>query len=112
MQILPDFYPVRNLLKTLLGLSLTMGRLQAGLDLNGNALSDLWESQFNAQALSGAVDTDKDGFTNAAEALAGTDPFSAASHPALAIAPVDSGHVRLSTEGVAGNAMRSFPVHR
>lgn len=79
-----------------------MGPLQAGLDLNGNGLSDLWESQFGAQALTGAVDTDKDGFTNASEAVAGTDPFSAVSHPALAIAPVDSGHVRLSTEGVAG----------
>ena len=102
MQILPNFCPARNLLTTLTGLSLIMGRVYAGLDLNGNGLSDLWESQFGAQALSGAVDTDKDGFTNAAEALAGTDPFSAASHPALAIAPVDSGHVRLSMEGMAG----------
>ena len=87
---------------SLLSLSFAIGVVQAGLDLNGNGLSDLWESQFGAQALTGAVDTDKDGFTNASEAVAGTDPFSAASYPALAIAPVDSGHVRLSTEGVAG----------
>ena len=50
------------------------------LDTNGNGLSDLWEAQYKVGVhvsanLDPAVDDDGDGWTNAKEAAAGTDPF-------------------------------------
>ncbi len=50
------------------------------LDINGNGLSDLWEKQYNNQQLlppefDPQADPDHDGWTNAEEAAAGTDPF-------------------------------------
>ncbi len=53
---------------------------QAILDTNANALSDLWEKQHNsgnlfAPTILATNDEDLDGWTNAQEAAAGTDPF-------------------------------------
>jgi len=50
------------------------------LDTNANALSDLWEKQYNngnlfASSILAANDEDFDSWTNAQEAAAGTDPF-------------------------------------
>ena len=50
------------------------------LDTNGNGLSDRWEAQYKVGVhvsanLDPAVDDDGDGWTNAQEAAAGTDPF-------------------------------------
>lgn len=50
------------------------------LDTNGNGLSDLWEEQYKVGAhlsaiLDPASDDDGDGWTNAEEDAAGTDPF-------------------------------------
>lgn len=50
------------------------------LDTNDNGVSDLWEKQFNNGQLFGEnfdanADPDADGWTNAQEAAAGTDPF-------------------------------------
>jgi hypothetical protein len=50
------------------------------LDTNSNGLSDLWELDFNNQTLfppnfNPSLDPDGDGWTNAAEAAAGTNPF-------------------------------------
>ncbi len=59
--------------------------LLAILDTNNNGLSDVWEKQYNTSQLFSATNTthaatadpDQDGWTNAQEALAGTNPFSA-----------------------------------
>jgi hypothetical protein len=50
------------------------------LDTNNNGLSDLWEKEYNAgelfsEAFDPQLDYDKDGWTNAQEAAAGTNPF-------------------------------------
>jgi len=58
--------------------------LPALLDTNGNGLSDLWEMQFNGGELfppdfDPQADPDGDGWTNAQEAVAGTNPFDSTS---------------------------------
>lgn len=53
----------------------------AVVDMNGNGQSDVWEMIFNAAGLSASGDADGDGFTNAAESAAGTDPKDAMSRP-------------------------------
>jgi hypothetical protein len=52
------------------------------LDTNNNGLSDLWEKQYNngnlfPNTFLATNDEDQDGWTNAKEAIAGTDPFQA-----------------------------------
>lgn len=54
--------------------------LAAILDLNNNGMSDVWEEQYNNGELYPATflpsnDPDEDGWSNATEAVAGTDPF-------------------------------------
>jgi hypothetical protein len=51
------------------------------LDLNANGMSDVWEQIYNASGLNPNADTDGDGFSNAQEALAGTNPTNALSFP-------------------------------
>ncbi len=46
-----------------------------GEDLNGNGMSDAWELWVGQFGLNGAADDDGDGMSNAAEAMAGTNPF-------------------------------------
>ncbi len=58
---------------------------QAGLDLNGNNQSDVWEAAFSAAGLVGSVDSDGDGYDNASEAAAGTDPLDPSLHPTLTL---------------------------
>lgn len=82
--------------------------LHAGLDLNTNGLSDLWEAQYNAQALSSAADTDGDGYSNLAESLAGTNPFSPLSRPELAVTPGSGAEIHLQMSGVAGKRFQIF----
>ena len=53
---------------------------KAVLDVNVNGMSDLWEKQHNSGDLFpntflGTNDPDQDGWTNATEAVAGTDPY-------------------------------------
>ncbi len=55
--------------------SLVSSNLLLGIiDLDGNGLSDLWETQYNAVGLSPSVDSDLDGFNNLLEMESGTDP--------------------------------------
>lgn len=61
-------------------LSLSSHSAFAVLDKNTNGLSDFWEKQYNRGQLFTAdfdpqADPDSDGWTNAQEATAGTDPF-------------------------------------
>lgn len=51
-------------------------------DANTNSLPDGWESLFNLPNVSSATDTDGDGFCNAAEFWAATNPTNALSKPA------------------------------
>ena len=51
------------------------------LDQNVNQQSDVWEMLFNAASLPPSGDFDADGFTNATESTAGTNPFDARSLP-------------------------------
>lgn len=51
-------------------------------DANTNAIPDGWESLFNLASVSGATDSDGDGFSNVAEFWAATNPTNALSRPA------------------------------
>lgn len=61
---------------------LSSGFCHAILDTNNNGISDFWELHFNNGSLfdesfAPQADSDADGWTNAQEAVAGTDPFDA-----------------------------------
>ena len=56
-------------------------------DLDGNGISDLWESRFGAGNLNPLGDEDGDGYTNADEAGIGSDPFDANSNFAIRTQP-------------------------
>ncbi|MCU0772587.1 MAG: hypothetical protein MUE94_12590, partial [Verrucomicrobia bacterium] len=58
-----------------LNLSEPVGRGWAGVDLDGNGVSDVWEAAYSAAGLAAAGDSDGDGQNNYAESVAGTDPF-------------------------------------
>ena len=73
----------------------------AAVDQNGNQQSDVWEMVFQAAALAPEDDEDADGWTNASESAAGTDPFKANSFPELGMR-IEAGLPRLSWPGVAG----------
>jgi uncharacterized protein (DUF1800 family) len=66
------------------------------IDLNHNGQSDVWEMIYNAFNLPANGDPDGDGFTNAQEALAGTNPNDPKSYPVLQITPNGSGSMLLS----------------
>jgi len=55
----------------------------SALDLDSNRFPDVWETRYNASSLNPDEDSDGDGFTNAEEALAGTNPFDPASKLAV-----------------------------
>ncbi|MDQ8189950.1 DUF1800 family protein [Roseibacillus persicicus] len=70
-------------------------------DLDNNGLPDVWEAAFHATGLQADGDDDNDGYRNAEEASAGTDPLDANSHPFLDLARTESGF-RLSWPRVPG----------
>ncbi len=82
-----------------LGLAHTV--VGAGLDLNHNGMSDVWEKQFNASGLNPALDTDGDGFTNLQESIAGTNPFDRNSHPTVGVTQL-SGQLQPNWPTVSG----------
>ncbi|HJT81988.1 MAG TPA: DUF1800 family protein [Chthoniobacterales bacterium] len=75
---------VRTLIVTLI--FLTGSGALAILDQNANQQSDIWETAFGAVALNPSLDTDRDGFNNLQESIAGTNPLDANSAPKLEIA--------------------------
>lgn len=65
-------------------LCLSTGPLSlSALDQNGNQQSDVWELVYGASGLTAGADADGDGWTNAQESAAGTNPFDANSRPSL-----------------------------
>ena len=72
------------------------------LDQNTNQQSDVWEMIFAAPGLSAAGDADGDGWSNATESAAGTNPLDSNSFPGLAIAPNGAASLLVSWAGLAG----------
>ncbi len=75
---------------------------QAALDANGDGISDLWQQMY--PGLAPGDDSDGDGFTNAQEAVAGTDPLDPGSYPRVEEFGRDpeDGRVFFRWQGVAG----------
>jgi len=78
----------------------------SALDADADGLNDIWEIVFNAQALTGSVDTDGDGFSNLKESDAGTNPFDPASRPSLGIASIAPTQLQLGYTPVPGKRYR------
>jgi uncharacterized protein (DUF1800 family) len=76
-----------NLLRAIAVL-LAAAPVAEAVDENHNQQSDVWEMLFQSINLPAAGDFDNDGWSNAAENNAGTNPKSAASHPGLEMALV------------------------
>lgn len=55
------------------------------VDVNTNQQSDIWEALYGATNLPAVVDSDGDGASNAAEGVAGTDPYNPLSFPAVGL---------------------------
>lgn len=66
------------------------------LDLDTNGLNDVWEARYHAAGLVPSEDTDGDGYSNAAESAAGTDPRDALSRPMVTIT-MDGTAISLTT---------------
>ncbi len=78
-------------------------------DADGNRLADTWEKQYWSSSGAGgdySADPDGDGFTNAQEAIAGTDPTSAASALRMLPAVGQPGHLELRWQSVPGRLYR------
>ena len=76
------------------------------LDQNGNQQSDVWEMIYGANGLSASGDADGDGWTNAQESAAGTNPFDPNSRPGLNIAPWSAVQFSLGYGRIAGKRYR------
>lgn len=75
-------FPSARLLRSLLvfvSLLLALPGRAVVVDLNGDGASDIWALKYGVTTLSPTADADGDGMKDAAEAAAGTDPFSAVS---------------------------------
>ncbi len=79
----------------LLALLLSAASLPA-LDQNANLQSDIWEVHYGAIGLIATADTDRDGFTNATENAAGTNPLDSTSRPLMEMLPGSAGNVNAS----------------
>lgn len=76
----------------------------AQLDTNSNQQSDIWETEYGALNLSALADTDRDGFSNTIESIAGTNPLDPTSYPKTELAPGASGEVNLIWPSEAGKS--------
>jgi len=78
---------------TFMLLSLPFSR---ALDSNANKQSDIWEIQYGASSLPALGDADGDGFSNALESIAGTNPLNSLSFPKTNLAPGAVGEIQMS----------------
>ncbi|QJE96308.1 DUF1800 family protein [Luteolibacter luteus] len=68
-------------LSGIVAVSVLLSPVGFALDGNGNSQSDVWEMAFGASGLQATADADRDGWTNATESTAGTNPFDPLSYP-------------------------------
>ena len=61
----------------------------ARIDRDADGLPDVWQQRYRADHLAPERDKDKDGYTNAEEAEAGTDPFDPSDYPQFATVTAD-----------------------
>ena len=92
----------RRLCFNLVAFSLAACACSAGVDRNGNGMSDVWEIIYGASALPANGDADNDGFSNLAEARAGTNPFDATSYPRLSLGVLSPSTASLTWNSFAG----------
>ena len=78
------------------------------LDQNANQQSDVWEMIFGANGLAASGDADGDGFSNASESAAGTNPFDGASFPSLLLESQQGVALSFSWAGFAGKKYSLF----
>ena len=102
---------MKSVILCLVLLGLPPGLGHAAIDRNGNGLDDIWEIIYGASALSAGDDADGDGFSNAAESLAGTNPFDATSVPRLRLSFLPPSVVQLVWDSFPGKmyAIQSRP---
>ncbi|MFC5051696.1 DUF1800 family protein [Rubritalea spongiae] len=86
---------------------------QAGIDINNNGVSDIWEYRYGASdlvkdALVGNQDFDGDGFSNLQEALTGTNPFKADSRLELFAGLSSDSKVQLQLPSVLGKEYQLY----
>lgn len=74
----------------------------APIDQNSDGLADLWQLLFSAGTLAANEDNDNDGFDNARESLAGTDPRDASSYPEITDIARDTTEIEFHWPGVPG----------
>ncbi len=85
-----------------LGCLLGLPFASRAIDQNANQQNDVWEMLYNASGLAAGTDTDGDKFSNAAESIAGTNPFDPLSYPAIDGLHVQPGHVTNAFYSQAG----------
>ena len=78
------------------------------LDQNANQQSDVWEMIYGAGGLAAGADADGDGFSNASESAAGTNPFDGASFPSLLLESPQGIALNFSWAGLAGKRYSLF----
>src|ERR1044071_4843420 len=72
------------------------------LDLNGNGMSDVWEQLHGPGNADPNIDSDHDGVPDRLEAVAGTDPFDAASVPRISQLTISPDGARANITAVRG----------
>jgi Protein of unknown function (DUF1800)/PA14 domain/CHRD domain/Bacterial TSP3 repeat/Putative Ig domain len=70
--------------------------------VTGNTLSPVWESLYGAQGVDPDADPDGDGLSNRQEAIAGTDPFNAASAPRMSMFVITNKSAQVRIMGALG----------
>ncbi|HKX63613.1 MAG TPA: hypothetical protein VJS65_17275 [Verrucomicrobiae bacterium] len=79
--------------------------MPVNLDLNGNGISDVWESLHQTEAFALDSDSDGDGVPNRSEAMAGTDPRNAQSVPRINSYGLTTNGFVVSMRGALGKRM-------
>ena len=82
------------------GASLTSTAWSAGLDLDEDGMSDVWQRTYNIFSSDSLDDPDGDGENNLQEARAGTNPHDATSHSRITIRPWTNGPLMLEWQGI------------